>query len=228
MADIGELERDIRLHETDTAAQNDEHDATSSSSGSDSPRIEPLSVPSITRSRSRIQSRHSVDSNPYEALSRALTPDLETEAEHEAREPISYVRTGTSLGSTASRPPDFEVNFEEDGSDDPKSWPFWYRCWVIFAVSYSSWVVVLYSTSYTASIPGLMVYFHEGSEPVVTLGVTVYLVGLAIGSLVVAPTSELYGRRYVFLVCLSIFTLLVIPAAKAERLVVILVARFFG
>src|SRR6187402_3615968 len=72
-----------------------------------------------SRRRTSLQSRSraSDDSDPYEALERALTPDLETEAEHAAREPISHTRTGTSIGSTASRPPDFEVVFEEDDSE---------------------------------------------------------------------------------------------------------------
>ena len=33
------------------------------------------------------------------------------------------------------------------------------------------------------------------SDPVVTLGLTAYLFGLAIGSLLLAPVSEIWGRR---------------------------------
>lgn len=58
---------------------------------------------------------------------------------------------------------------------------------------YSS--VVLYSTSYTTAIEPLEVYFNVMSDPVVTLGLTSYLLGLAVGSLLLAPVSEIYGRR---------------------------------
>jgi len=177
---------------------------------------------------SRPNSSHSDDSDPFEALERALTPDQETEAERAAREPVSRTRTGTSVGSAASRPPEFEVSYEPDDPEDPKNWPVAYRAWVIFCVSFSTWVVVLYSTSYTASIPGLMAEYHVTSEPVVTLGVTTYLFGLAIGSLVVAPMSELYGRRPVYILCMTIFVVMIIPCGLATSLAEILVVRFFG
>ncbi len=174
------------------------------------------------------RSVHSDSSDPFEALERGLTPEQETQAERAAREPISHSRTATSIASAASRPPDFEVVFEIDDKENPKNWSLWYRGWIIFAVSFSTWLVVLYSTSYTAGIPGLMVEFNESSEPVVTLGVTTYLLGIAVGGLVVAPLSELFGRRIVYMVCLIIFTVFVIPCALATSLPEIIVVRFVG
>jgi MFS family permease len=70
---------------------------------------------------------------------------------------------------------------------------------------------VLYSTSYTASIPGVMAEFGVTSRPLATLGLTSYLLGLAAGSVVVAPMSEIYGRRVVYLVCLGVFMVLIVP-----------------
>ncbi|KAK3942030.1 mfs multidrug transporter [Diplogelasinospora grovesii] len=188
----------------------------------------------LSRSHSRssqARSHSSDDSDPLEPLERALSrPDQETDAEHAAREfgPISLVQTTTSIGSATSRPPDFEVVFGPDDPENPKNWPLWYRSWVIFAVSFSTWVVVLYSTSYTASIPGLMDEYHVRNQSIVTLGVTTYLLGLAVGSLIVAPMSELYGRRPVFIICLVVFAVLVIPCALATSLAEIIVVRFFG
>ncbi|KAL1875330.1 hypothetical protein VTK73DRAFT_10114 [Phialemonium thermophilum] len=179
--------------------------------------------------RRRSRSRLSTDSDPYEALERALTsPDQETQAEHAARQMLALTRTATTVGSTMSRMLEYEVAFEPDDREDPKCWPVWYRAWVIVAVSYSCWVVVLYSTSYTATIPGLMKEYNEPSETVATLGITTYLLGLAAGALIVAPMSELYGRRPVYLICLVIFVLLIIPSALATSLTEILLVRFFG
>lgn len=137
--------------------------------------------------------------------------------------------TGATTTSTWSRPPEYEVSFDEPTDPlNPKDWPLWYRMYVIFVVSYSTWVIVLYSTSYTAAIPGLMVTFDEPSEVIATLGVTTYLMGLAVGSLIVAPMSELFGRRPVYLICLAIATLLILPCALATSLVEIIVVRFLG
>jgi MFS family permease len=55
-----------------------------------------------------------------------------------------------------------------------------------------------------------------------------YLLGLAVGSLVLAPLSEIYGRRPVYIGALAAFCLLVLPCALATSLAEVLVVRFFG
>lgn len=226
MADFHDVEKAAQAPGTSETTT----DGKSSESGGESPTLQPLKTRASSR-HSR-HSRHSqvehpdpYDSDPYEALETALSaPGVETEAERV----ISRARTGTSIASNASRHPDFEVTFDEDDPLNPKNWSLWYRGWVIFSVSISTWAVVLYSTSYTASMPGLMEEFNVSDPTVITLGVTTYLVGLALGSLVVAPMSELYGRRPVYIICLVIYTLLVIPSCLATSLAEILVVRFFG
>ncbi|KAI1372173.1 polyamine transporter 3 [Hypoxylon crocopeplum] len=172
-------------------------------------------------SRSSRASNASDDSDPLSPLELALSPGAE------AFEEVTHVRTATSIGSTASRPPDYEVSFEDDERENPKLWPLWYRSWIVFCISFTTWVVVFYSTSYTASAPGLMEEFGVSST-VATLGVTTYLLGLAAGSLLVAPASELYGRRPVYIICMICFTILVIPCCLATSLAEIIVVRFFG
>ncbi|XXH01539.1 hypothetical protein Hte_007899 [Hypoxylon texense] len=176
---------------------------------------------SPSRSSSRGASIASDDSDPLSPLELALSPGVE------AFEEATRVRTATSVGSSASRPPDYEIAFEEDDPDNPRHWPLSYRAWIVFAISFTTWVVVFYSTSYTASTPGLVEEFGY-STTITTLGVTTYLLGLAVGSLLVAPASELYGRRPVYIICMFCFTLLVIPCALATSLVEIIVVRFFG
>ncbi|KAH9212949.1 major facilitator superfamily domain-containing protein [Leptodontidium sp. 2 PMI_412] len=174
-------------------------------------------------------SHESINSNPLSALERALTAtDLATETERAARPALTYTRTGASLATTGSRLPSFEVDFAEGDKDNPLNWPLWYRSIVTGAVSYSTWTVVLYSTSYTSSMPGMMEEFHVTSEPVATLGVTTYLLGLAVGSLILAPLSEMYGRRIVYAGSLAFYCLMVLPCALATSLSEVLVVRFFG
>jgi MFS family permease len=54
------------------------------------------------------------------------------------------------------------------------------------------------------------------SGTIVTLGLTFYLFGLAIGSMFMAPLSEVYGRKPVCVICLAVFTVLIIPCALAK------------
>ncbi|KAH7157168.1 major facilitator superfamily domain-containing protein [Dactylonectria macrodidyma] len=200
---------------------------SSYSTSTDSPVLEPIRTAGTQRSRHSFATRRSHESDIFEVLEHALTPDVETEAEREAREPITYTRTGTSIASAGSRPPDFEIIFEEGDPENPRNWPLWYRAWITVSVSYSTWVIVLYSTCYTSSIPGLIEEF-DSTTTATTLGLTTYLLGLATGSLVVAPMSELFGRRPVYMICLTIWLLLIIPCALATSLTEILVVRFVG
>ena len=95
-------------------------------------------------------------------------------------------------------------------------------------MSFSTLVVVMYSTSYTSGIPGMLHTFGLKSKTLVVLGITTYLLGLAIGSLLLAPLSEMYGRRPVYLIAVASFTILIIPCALANNLPQILIMRFFG
>ena len=163
-----------------------------------------------------------------ESYDRALTPQISslTAAPQVTRE-ITITKT-TTAGTTITLDPGFEVDFEDADAEDPRNWPLWYKSFVIFAISYGTLMVVLYSTSYTAAIGAMMKEFNVKSEAVVTLGVTTYLFGLAVGSLVLAPISETYGRKPVYTVAMFFFLIFIIPCAVAEDITTIIVCRFFG
>jgi hypothetical protein len=183
---------------------------------------------SSTTSSISSQSIHSDHSDPLELLEHALeTADVRTEAER-LGQTLTHTRTGVSIATNGSRPADFEVDFTSDDPDDPKNWPLWKKSITIGFVSFATWTVVLYSTSYTSSMPGMMKEFDEKSEPIATLGVTAYLVGLAVGSLVFAPLSEIYGRRPVYIGSLLFFCIMILPCALATSLAEVIVVRFFG
>ena len=136
--------------------------------------------------------------------------------------------TGISVATNATQDPAFEVDFGDDDADNPKNWSRWYRSFIIFVLSYSTMTVVLYSTSYTSGIPGMMKTFDIRDETIIVLGLTTYMIGLAIGSVICAPLSEMYGRRPIYLIAMLAFGLLVIPCALAKNLETILIVRFFG
>ena len=57
---------------------------------------------------------------------------------------------------------------------------------------------------------------------------TTYLIGVAVGSVVLAPISETYGRKWVYVICMALFVLLVLPCAKATTMSEIIIVRFFA
>ena len=70
--------------------------------------------------------------------------------------------------------------------------------------------------------------FDITNEAVAVLGVTTYLLGLALGSIILAPLSEMYGRKSIYVIAQVFFIVMVIPCGLAPHLSAILASRFFG
>ena len=51
---------------------------------------------------------------------------------------------------------------------------------------------------------------------------------MATGSVVLAPLSEMYGRRPIYIAALGLFNFFVLPCALAKNIQTILISRFFG
>lgn len=84
-------------------------------------------------------------------------------------------KTAASIKTTGTNNPDFEVDWDDDKDPmNPHNWPMWYKGLTIGFISWSTWCVVVYSTSYTTGLAEMGRDFHISSEPVVTLGVTSY------------------------------------------------------
>lgn len=84
------------------------------------------------------------------------------------------------------------------------------------------------STAYASGIPGMMEEFNIHNRTIMLLGVTTYLFGLALGPLLLAPFSDMFGRRPVYIVSLLMFSVFSIPSAVAQNIETILVTRFFA
>jgi hypothetical protein len=142
---------------------------------------------------------------------------------------LTRTRTNKSTATNATTDPAFEVDFGDDDNEkgNPMTWPLWYKGVIIAVMSYATTAVVLYSTSYTSAIPGLIDDWGISRNTGI-LGVTTYLLGMACGSVVLAPLSEMYGRRPVYIIALGLFVVFVLPCALAKDIATILVFRFIG
>ncbi|KAF4550319.1 Efflux pump FUB11-like protein [Elsinoe fawcettii] len=181
------------------------------------------------------QSHHSIPDYNGDAPELQLTPHIsrvsrQTEGARRSNVDISLKRTKTAqtTGTTATNSdPLFEIDFDENDKQNPHNWPLWYKAIIIATMSFGTTTVVLYSTSYTSPIPGLIAEFGI-TEQVGILGVTTYLLGLAVGSIILAPLSEMYGRRPVYIISMGCFIVLLLPCALAKNFAAILATRFFG
>lgn len=134
----------------------------------------------------------------------------------------------TTHGTTYTRDPSFEVDFDVGSDEDPRNWSTLYKSFAVFNIAFATSVVVLYSTSYTATLSPMKQDFGLTGDTVATLGLTFYLIGLAAGSVLCAPLSETFGRRPVYVVAMFLFFVLVAPVARADNITTVIVVRFFA
>lgn len=183
----------------------------------------------VEKARISINLKDSTDSSPRSSIGHVLlrVPTTSHDVD-EGAVACLYLTTTHTINNTTLGLSEFEVDFEDGDPTNPLNWPTWYKSCTIGAVSFATWVVVLFSTNFTSGIAGMMNGFDESDRTIVTLGITTYLLGLAVGSLIVAPLSEIWGRRLLYASALAVFCIFVLPCALAKNLATILVLRFLA
>ncbi|KAF6802125.1 MFS multidrug transporter [Colletotrichum sojae] len=86
----------------------------------------------------------------------------------------------------------------------------------------------IYSTAYSSGINDMSRELGVTDKSLPLLGISLYLVGLALGALIMAPLSETFGRRPMYIGGLTIFLGLIPIAALATNFTMVIVARFLG
>ncbi|KAL5334664.1 major facilitator superfamily domain-containing protein [Aspergillus crustosus] len=100
--------------------------------------------------------------------------------------------------------------------------------WFITAVAaIATLAVAMVSSAYTGGVAEIEVQFGIGSE-VATLGVSLFVLGFAIGPLLWAPFSELFGRQIVYFVSYLAFTAFNCGCAGAQNAWTLIILRFFA
>jgi len=91
------------------------------------------------------------------------------------------------------------VEFSPNDPTDPRNWPSWRKWSIIIALTIANFSVIWNASGYTTVQMEFASDFGTSSE-VAVLPLTLYVIGLAFGSMILAPLSEYYGRTPVYLV----------------------------
>ncbi|GAQ42263.1 MFS transporter [Aspergillus tubingensis] len=102
------------------------------------------------------------------------------------------------------------------------------RKWFITSlVTSSTFGVALVSSAFTGGSIAIMAEFQINHE-VANLGVSLFVLGFALGPLLWAPLSEMFGRQKLFIVTYSAMTAFIACTTAAQDIQTILVLRFFA
>jgi multidrug resistance protein len=121
----------------------------------------------------------------------------------------------------------FVVEFIPGDPRNPMNFPEWKKWCLTVTVAVATLAVAFVSTAYTASTKQLIEAFGC-SQDVATLGVSLFVLGFAIGPLLWAPLSELYGRQILFFTTYAVLTAFNAGAAGAQSIASLIVMRFLA
>lgn len=123
------------------------------------------------------------------------------------------------------------INFTEHDVDNPREWGYWKKMHNVGTIALMAVLCPLASSMFTPGIDQIAESLGTQAETVIGC-TTGFVIMLGIGPLFLAPVSETYGRRKLYLVCFTIFTLLQIPSALAPNIETLIAVRtlsgFFG
>ncbi|EAS28603.1 multidrug resistance protein [Coccidioides immitis RS] len=98
---------------------------------------------------------------------------------------------------------------------------------ITMLVAMATLAVALISSAYTGGGNQIMAEFNVSSE-VMILGVSLFVLGFAIGPLIWAPMSELYGRQLLFFGTYMALTAFNAGAAGSQNIWTLIILRFFA
>ncbi|PWN39586.1 MFS general substrate transporter [Ceraceosorus guamensis] len=147
----------------------------------------------------------------------APTPTSSNEPSKPIRPPLNERRTVSKTGAQL-------IHWDDDDPEHPFNWSLgrkWFALGVALLFNSST---AMNATGYTTAQQVGAAEFNT-SETVWLTGTTAYLVPVALTPLVLAPLSEIHGRRPLYLIALFLYTMMFIPQALAPNIGAILGSR---
>jgi MFS family permease len=155
-----------------------------------------------------------------ECQQEALGEDQQTTKQHKSHYPCLYSGSGI-----ISDP--FIVEFLPSSLHNPINFtPF--KKWLIVAITtFSVLAITLTSSAYSGCAEEIIAEFHTSSE-LFSLGISLFVLGFAIGPALWAPLSELYGQRILFITTHAFVVAFVGASAGLKNMASFLVFRFLA
>ncbi|KAF7937384.1 uncharacterized protein EAE98_001698 [Botrytis deweyae] len=129
-------------------------------------------------------------------------------------------------GSGTEQDP-YVVEFIPGDRRNPLNFTMLKKWTITLLLAFATLAVSFVSSAYTGGVKQIIEEFNVSTE-VVTLGVSLFVLGFAIGPLMWAPLSELYGRQVLFFGTYAMLTVFNAGAAGAKNIQTLLIMRFLA
>ncbi|KAJ5482311.1 hypothetical protein N7475_001123 [Penicillium sp. IBT 31633x] len=161
-----------------------------------------------------------------EASVRTQTSDLE-------KQPTNQT-TDTATPTTAELFPETDLSrgiVGWEGQDDPKNpqnFSDGRKLTLLALISAMTLISPLASSMFSPAISYMAMEFNETNQTILSFSVSIYLLGYTFGPLLLAPLSEVYGRRVVLSGANWLFVVWQIGCALANNIETLIVCRLFA
>ena len=136
------------------------------------------------------------------------------------------VRNHTYRGSGTDDDP-YIVEFVPNDPRNPMNFSALKKWTITIIVAVATLAVAFCSSAYTGGVRQVIMQFRCSQE-VATLGVSLFVLGFAIGPLLWAPLSELYGRQVLYTGTYAALTAFAAGCAGAQNIETLVILRFFA
>lgn len=119
------------------------------------------------------------------------------------------------------------VAFKEGDPANPRNFPAWRKWSIVSAITLIDLTVSWGASGFSPASADFEKDFDIGGE-LGTLGLSLYVLGLALGPMTLAPLSEYYGRTALYLVPYGTFLLCLAGTAVVQSLGGFFVLRLFS
>ena len=119
------------------------------------------------------------------------------------------------------------IEYLQNDHEDAINFPEQQKWAIAVFQSMSTLVVTFASSAYASGIEGVKRDF-DVSDEVATLGLSLFVLGFALGPLIWAPLSEVYGRKSIYVISFMAYTAFSVAATCAPNIQSLLVLRSFA
>lgn len=129
-------------------------------------------------------------------------------------------------GSGTTEDP-YVVTWIPHDAGNPLNWSKTLKWIIAMIVAVECFVTAFSSSAFSGCLRELVAHFQT-STTLLTAGISLFVLGFALGPLLWAPLSEIYGRQIIFFATFGAFTAFMGGATANSTLATLLVMRFFG
>lgn len=192
----------------------------------------PASLSNPARDTKDLENEKHVDAYQQGLDVDTFTKDVEKGPQSQAHSTHTDERTlaGDATVEEQDAPRDPNI-VDWDGPDDtenPQNWTPKKKWSIIGALAATTLITPLASSFFAPGVPQVLKAFDESSNLIAAFVVSVYILGFAIGPLIVAPMSELYGRILLYNISNLLFVVFNIACALSNSMGMLIAFRLLA